>query len=46
MSMGYGKYCVYEAFRRLEWQGKVELVGSGISPMQKVILKNNSDGNE
>jgi hypothetical protein len=28
LQIGYGNYCVCEAFRRLEWQGEIGFVGS------------------
>ena len=37
--MGYGKYCVYEAFRRLEWQEAIGFIGSGKSKHQIVYKK-------
>ena len=38
---GYGKYCIYEALRRLSMQGKISFDGSGHSKNQNIIL---SDG--
>ncbi len=43
IQMEYGKYCVYEAFRRLEWQGKIGFIGSGNSKSQKVYITENSE---
>lgn len=38
IQMGYRKLCVYEAFRRLEMQGKIGFIGSGKSNRQKVYI--------
>lgn len=46
MQMGYGKYCVYEAFRRLEWQGIIGFIGSGNSKSQKVYIIENSEAQQ
>ena len=46
IGMGYGNYCVYEAFRRLEWQGKIGFIGSGNSKSQKIYLIENSEAEQ
>ncbi len=40
---GYSKYCVYEAFRRNEWKGRIWFEGAGTSPKQVVHLTDNYD---
>jgi len=43
LKMGYGKYCIYEAFRRVAWREEVEFIGGGTSPNQKLVLKVGED---
>jgi len=35
---GYGKYCIYEALRRLSMRGKIIFKGSGHSKNQIILL--------
>lgn len=44
-SEGYSKYCIYEAFRRCEWQKRIWFEGRGNSPSQIVHLSQGYDEN-
>lgn len=40
---GYTKYCIYEAFRRNDWNNKIIYEGSGYSPNQIIHLSDTYD---